>query len=125
MSTSELVSSLILSGVTFELSADGFCVKAPPGVVTPDARSQLAASREEILAMLRRSPGLCLVECTDCSKPGALFSGLCFECSSLRLFLSNPLTCDCIEPRRWRYRDGGFYWHCENCAPAPNDAVWE
>ncbi|HKQ06794.1 MAG TPA: hypothetical protein VJ464_16790 [Blastocatellia bacterium] len=124
MSTSELVSSLILSGAAFELSADGFRVKAPPGVVTADHRSQLAAAREEILAMLRRSPGLCLVACGDCGKVGAIFSGFCFECSSLREFLSNPLPCGCIEPRRWRYRDGGFYWHCGNCEPAPDDAVW-
>ena len=63
---------------------------------------------------------------TDAS---VLFGSWCFQCSKLRRFLNdgpNALACKCLGAIRWRFKDGGFYWHCGNCERdrAPLDAVW-
>jgi hypothetical protein len=65
--------------------------------------------------------------CRDCGEwDDCLKNSLCPRCGELRKFLSNPNPCGCRGGNRWRYRDGGFAWHCGNCElhKAPDNAVW-
>jgi hypothetical protein len=64
--------------------------------------------------------------CRDCGASRKSVAGFCSECAGRRQFLKSPLICSCVNPNRWRYRDGGFKWYCGNCERdrAPLDAVW-
>jgi hypothetical protein len=69
----------------------------------------------------KKQPG----HCSDCDEWfDDLKQRFCFTCSELRKFHSNELPCACWGVNRWRYRDGGFKWHCGKCEQAPTDAVW-
>jgi hypothetical protein len=63
-------------------------------------------------------------KCADCGTFDRVSGRFCAVCRELRRFLSNRLLCGHTEARRWRYRDGGFKWHCEACESSPADAVW-
>jgi hypothetical protein len=67
-----------------------------------------------------------VASCRDCGKFRQVKGLLCAECSGRRELLESPLICGCVNPNRWRYRDGGFKWHCGGCERdrAPLDAVW-
>jgi hypothetical protein len=69
-------------------------------------------------------PIACLDRCGDCGEFGQVFGSWCERCKSLRGFLNDPLICGHSTVRRWRYRDGGFKWHCGTCESAPGDAIW-
>ena len=97
----------------------------------PESQAELAAvigeRRFEVVHLLCDSGELPRMagHCADCGEQwDDLISGLCFRCGELRKFLNNDLPCECPSGPRWRNRDGGFYWRCSVCQPAPADAVW-
>jgi hypothetical protein len=102
--------------------------------VVSDFVSRLTAARaaepdapvEESGLISEEAPQAVTATCRDCGGSRKSFAGFCSECGERRQFLQNRLTCSCSNPNRWRYRDGGFKWHCGNCERdrAPLDAVW-
>jgi hypothetical protein len=67
-----------------------------------------------------------LATCMDCGNSRKSIAGVCAECRGRRELLESPLICACVNPNRWRHRDGGFKWYCGNCERdrAPLEAVW-
>jgi hypothetical protein len=110
--------------VGLSIRIDGSCLIVRGPQAAEGLAIELLNRKAEVMAAFTG-----IENCGDCGASGAPFSGYCFRCSNLRLFLSNLETCQvsgqCSDPRRWRYADG-FRWHCGNCERdnAPRDAVW-
>lgn len=124
MEVAELMSEGIRLGLSFYIDSQGSLTIEGPEQCEALAKSILGRQYEAIQVISNpppSRPGKCR-DCGDnCEK---LITGLCYSCGELRKFLASSLPCACADPRRWRYRDGGFYWHCANCELAPDDAVW-
>jgi hypothetical protein len=101
---------------------DDFFTRCP--AVADDSLTEKGAATPKP-AVIEHPTGVC----GDCDTNAELFGEWCFECRELRRFLNdgaNALACGCVGANRWRYRNGGFKWHCGNCECnlAPLDAVW-
>jgi hypothetical protein len=82
MNAQALITDLQPKGVKFELDGDGFRVRAPFGLITPELREELAAAKPEILILLKQR---------DTEINVSHIAGDCPHCKAPLLVFTHPL----------------------------------
>ncbi len=132
-----------LVGLVERLKAQAALVAAESPSVLPVAQGDEGAAQSQSASELPAScgrrfhhirPMVRVDRCGDCGEFERLYGRLCVACDELRGFLRDPLSCGHSDARRWRHPGRsvdservppGFKWHCEECKPAPGDAIWD
>jgi hypothetical protein len=82
MNVQRLITDLSVKGVRFELDGEGFRVRAPHGLITPEVRDELSAYKPEIVDLLKLM---------DAEVAVSYIAGNCPHCQQLLKVFTHPL----------------------------------